>query len=336
MSEPFAANPAVLITGAGGAAVPALIEHLRAKRYRVVAVDADSAAPGLYLADAGYRIPFADDPQFAASLTRLCLAERIAVLVPLVDEELLPVARVAEELGIALLGPRAPFVAMCLDKHVLMQELAQANIAVPESRLLRDGWRGLPFPLVLKPRRGRGSRGLKIAPTAADLDAYLAAVNPDPDTTLVQRCVEGTEFTVSVVVWRDGVVRAVVPKEIIDKRGITRLAVTRRQPAIDRVCREIQDRFRADGPFNVQLRIDTRDGTPLPFEINPRFSTTITLTQAAGVDELGGLIDLAVGRGDVGIQTWEWREGVTMVRRTQDAFMQFEDFADRRQKVQGQ
>ena len=99
----------------------------------------------------------------------------------------------------------------------------------------------------------------------------------------------------SVVVWRDGIVRAVVPKEIIDKRGITRLAVTRKNDAIDRLCRNIQERLRADGPFNVQLRLDA-NGTPLPFEINPRFSTTVTLTQAAGVDELGSLVDMALGR----------------------------------------
>jgi carbamoyl-phosphate synthase large subunit len=127
-------------------------------------------------------------------------------------------------------------------------------------------------------------------------------------------------------------VRAVVPKEIIDKRGITRIAVTRRQPAIDRLCQTIQERFRADGPFNVQLRLDARDGTPVPFEINPRFSTTITLTQAAGVDELGGLVDVALGR-RTGAEAWTWREGVTMVRRTVDMFMQFNDFAERRRIV---
>lgn len=335
MSEtPPTADTAALITGAGGAAVPAMIEHLRAKRFRVVAVDADDAAPGLYLADVGYRIPLANDPAFAGTLARLCRAERVGALVPLVDEELLPVARLAEDLGIPLIGPRPAFVATCLDKHLLMHRLSEAGIPVPESRLLRDGWQGIPFPLVLKPRTGRGSRGLKIASTPDDLDAYLAAVNPDPDATLVQRCVEGAEFTVSVVAWRDGVVRAVVPKEIIDKRGITRIAVTRRQPAIDHLCRTIQERFRADGPFNVQLRIDARDGTPLPFEINPRFSTTITLTQAAGVDELGALVEVALGRRGSDSHSWTWREGVTMVRRTRDMFMQFDDFADRRRGIQ--
>jgi carbamoyl-phosphate synthase large subunit len=182
-------HPAVLVTGAGGAAVPALIEHLRAKAFRVVAVDADGCAAGLYVADVGYRIPLALDPGFSQTLARICRGEQVVALVPLVDEELLPVAQVAEELGIPLIAPRPSFTALCLDKYALMQRLSEAGISVPESRLMRDGWQGMPFPLVLKPRTGRGSRGVRIAATPDELKAYVLAVNPDPERTLIQRCI---------------------------------------------------------------------------------------------------------------------------------------------------
>ncbi len=325
--------PVVLVTGAGGAAVPSLIEGLRARRYRVVAVDADANAAGLYLADAGYRIPFASAVAFPDALAHICRLEGVAVLVPLVDEELLPVASLADQLHIPVVAPRSSFTALCLDKYALMKRLKEVGIDVPESWLLRDRHDGMPFPLILKPRVGRGSRGVRVIATPAELDAYISTNRPDVDAMLLQRYVEGTEFTVSVVAWRDGVVRAVVPKEIIDKRGITRIAVTRRQPQIDGLCRAIQDELRADGPFNVQLRVDIRDGRPLPFEINPRFSTTTTLTQAAGVDELGRLVDLAIGVSSAS-EVWTWREDVTLVRRTVDAFLTFNDFATRRRAVQ--
>lgn len=316
-----------MLTGAGGAALPALIDGLRAKGYRAVAVDADANAAGLYLADRGYRIPFAADPAFPDVLRAICRAENVAALVPLVDEELLPVAQLAEEEHIVLIAPQKSFTALCLDKYALMQRLAGSGIPVPPTRLLRDGWDGLRFPLILKPRTGRGSRGVRVVATPGELETHLVSVRPDMETTLIQPRIEGTEYTVSVVVWRDGTVRAVVPKEIIDKRGITRLAVTRRHDAIDRLCRHIQERLRADGPFNVQLRLDL-DGTPLPFEINPRFSTTVTLTQAAGVDELGSLVDMALGHA-VPEESWNWREGVTLVRRTVDAFISVDEYATR-------
>lgn len=324
-------NPTILLTGAGGAALPALIDGLRAKRYRVVAVDADANAAGLYLADRGYRIPFAADPEFAPAMRRICRAEKVAALVPLVDEELLPTAQLAADLGIPLIGPQPAFTALCLDKFVLMQRLKEIGVPVPDTRLLKSGVQGMHYPLILKPRTGRGSRGIKIVSNQSELDVHLAT-HPDAEATMVQHCVQGTEYTVSAVAWRDGATRAVVPKEIIDKRGITRLAVTRKHDAIDRLCRTIQERLRADGPFNVQLRLDA-DGTPLPFEINPRFSTTVTLTQAAGVDELGSLVDLALGR-PVDAERWQWRAGVTLVRRTVDAFLDVDDYIARRKVVE--
>jgi carbamoyl-phosphate synthase large subunit len=171
---------------------------------------------------------------------------------------------------------------------------------------------------VIKPRTARGSRGFQLLGSDADLRRYLDTSPVPAEGLLLQECIDGPEFTVSVVVWRDAEVQAVVPKEIISKRGITRLAVTRRNAAIDTLCRSIQRALRADGPFNVQLRL--RAGVPLPFEVNPRFSTSISLTMAAGIDELCGLVAQALGGRD-GYRFGDWREGVVLVRTTRDEFL---------------
>lgn len=323
----------VLLTGAGGVALPAVIEGLRLNGYRVVAADADPNAAGLYLADRGYRIPLANDEDFADAIARICRTESVAALVPLVDEELLAAARVAKELGIALIGPDPGFTALCLDKFSLMQRLSEVELPVPETRLLGTGIRGMTFPLIVKPRVGRGSRGIKVIRSQSEWDAYSESTPLDPQENLVQDYVEGREFTVSVVTWRDGRVRAVIPKEVVDKRGITRLAITRRNDAIDTLCRSIEERLMARGPFNVQLRLDAESGTPFTFEINPRYSTTTTLTRAAGVDEIGALLSLALGR-EVQSSTWEWKSDVVLVRRSSDAFMSADEYRERRFSIE--
>ena len=324
----------ILLTGAGGVALPALIDSLRARDYRVVAVDADPNAAGLYLADRGYRVPFASDPEFVPVLRRICRSESVRALVPLVDEELLLASQLADELGIALIAPEPSFISLTLDKYALMQRLTETGLSTPLTRLLSAGIDGMEFPLILKPRVGRGSRGIRILWSRRELDAYVASANPNPDTTLLQTYVQGIEFTVSVVVWRDGCVRAIVPKEVIDKRGVTRIAVTRRNDAIETLCRAIQERLQANGPFNVQLRLDPqKNDAPVTFEINPRFSTTVTLTQAAGVDELGSLLDLAFGRESSG-HAWEWRAGVTLIRSAADLFMDADDYSERRSTIE--
>lgn len=309
----------VLITGAGGAATPGLIERLRCKGYRVLAADMDSNAVGLYLADMGFVIPQGSSRHFLPALRAICHREEVNALVPLVDEELVAALELEQD-GVAVLLPRREFVVACLDKFRLMRRLDGLGIPVPKTRLASDSLEGMGFPLIAKPRTGRGSRGIGIVNSQEQLASYMGDSPYPREKLVIQEYVDGTEFTVSVVVWRDGKVKAVVSKEIILKQGITRLAVTRHNTRIDTLCRRIQDTLRADGPFNVQLRIDRITGEPLVFEINPRFSTTISLTIAAGVDELGALLaEAIVGRQEQNFG--DWQEGLVLLRRTSDQFM---------------
>lgn len=318
----------VLLTAAGGAPIPGLIEHLRSTcGYRVLAADMDRYAAGLFLADKGFVIPPGTSSDFLPVIRSICRQEKVNVFMPLVDEELLEALELEAE-GIAVLLPRRAFVETCLDKFILMQKLKAAGISIPDTHLASDDLRGIDFPVMVKPRRGRGSRGIGVVHSQSELANFLETSPLAPEELLVQTYIDGLEFTVSVTVWRDGVVHAVVPKEIICKKGITRLAVTRRNSRIDASCRAVQNHLRADGPFNVQLRVDEASGTPFIFEINPRFSTTVSLTIAAGIDEIGSLIGYSTGNTET-MPSKEWREGLVLFRRTLDEFMDEADFRKR-------
>lgn len=321
----------ILVTGAGGAPTPVLIESLRNKGFRVIATDIDSNAIGLYLADKGYIIPKGLSPDFLPVIRNICRKESVKAVVPLVDEELVSSFELEQD-GIVVLLPRPEFVAMCLDKFVLMKQLKAVGIGVPETRLVTEGCTGIRFPVIVKPRRGRGSRGVGIVDSEESLNSFINVSPYAPNELLIQEYIEGVEYTVSVVVWRDGEVQAVVPKEIISKRGITRIAVTRRNPKIESLCIKIQEQLKADGPFNVQLRFDASSGEPFIFEINPRFSTSISLTMAAGIDELGGLLSQAL-YGKSSVKFGSWQPGIVMMRKTVDEFMGESDFHSLKTKI---
>lgn len=300
----------VLVTGAGGAAVPTLIAHLQGLGHRVVAVDADEHAAGLYTADAGYVVPRGDSPEWVPTMQSICEREGVQVVIPLVDEEL---AQAHDLTGVHALAPRREFVATCLDKWACMMALRHAGVRVPYTNLF-DGRTEPYFPAIIKPRVGRGSRGVhRLQHRGEVLMALIERRITFSDDTLAQEYIDGPEYTVSVVCDHTNTVHAVVPKRIIDKRGITRLAATERNERIDAVCRRVAEALKPHGPYNVQLRL--RDGEPYIFEINPRFSGTVNLTTAAGCDEVGGLIALALGEP---YTFGEWREGVTLVRRYAD------------------
>jgi len=279
----------VLISAAGGAGTIEVIRALKETgRYRVIAMDASSYAFGLKLADQAYLVPTADSPAFPSRLSEILVKEKIEFAIPLVDEEIPIFHRLAAQHAVTVLAPSPAFCAMALDKFQTVQALAAAGIPVAETWSPADRSE-IVYPAVLKPRQGRGSRGVVYVESASALDRALSASDAPHSVYVVQRRLLGREFTVSVTVTRDGRTLAVVPKEVLSKRGITLVGVTRQVNAIAILCRRIQEALRADGPFNVQLMLDA-SGVARVFEINPRFSTTIGLTMAAGVNEADLLI----------------------------------------------
>lgn len=317
-------KPTILLTGAGGAALPYLIKSLRNHGYRVLAADMDPFAAGLFLADKGLIIPKADDEQFLPVIKKICSSESVDIIIPLVDEELIPVSSL-EGTGVIPLIPRLEFIKTCLDKYDLIQQLKKHNIPVPQTTLAGRGPGDIGYPCIVKPRTGRGSREVELLRTAKDFKDWSLRTGDRANNYILQEYISGTEFTVSVIAWRDGVCQVVVPKEIISKKGITRLAVTRHHLRIEEYCRKIQDRLRGDGPFNVQLRCDGETGQPLLFEINPRYSTTVSLTIMAGIEEVHGLIQQAL-KGTPAYQFGSWKEGVVLMRHNEDFSVSSEQF----------
>jgi carbamoyl-phosphate synthase large subunit len=311
----------VLITGAGGAAVPSIVRNLRERRgYRVLVADMNPNTVGLYLADKGFVIPPGGSAEFLPAIRGICERERVDVVVPLVDEELLQATEL-ESSSLHVIMPRRRFTRICLDKLYLMEVLADRGIPSPPTcgiHAVTDD--DIKFPAIIKPRVGRGSRDVRVVRTLHEFIKVVAESTYSSSALIIQPYIVGTEYTVSVVVWRDGEVQAIVPKEIIYKHGITYSAVTRSNEQIDEVCRNIQSSMHADGPFNVQLILEKESGHPYVFEINPRYSTTTTLTTEAGVDEIGGLIARVVDP-HVPRLSNTWDEGVVLLRHSTDQFM---------------
>lgn len=309
------AKHTILVTGAGGAAVTAIIDNLKDAGWRVVAVDADKYAVGRLSADASYQVPLGNDAGYIAAMVDICRREQVEIVIPLVDEELIPLCE--SPLAMRCLLPDKQFVRACLDKYMLFHLLQRHGINVPATCSGAEIEWDAPLPCVVKPRTGRGSRGLEFFDDIWGLRHYLRCAKA-PDSLVVQRRIMGAEYTVSVICDKAGTIHGVVPKEIIVKKGITKLAVTRHNQAIDALCRVVQNELHANGPFNVQLMLDER-GIPWIFEINPRFSTSTTLTTEAFVDEVVGLVHERL----VGDYPWlrDFREGIVMARRYADTFL---------------
>ncbi|WP_431247119.1 ATP-grasp domain-containing protein [Leifsonia xyli] len=288
----------VLITGAGGPAGVAVIRSLLARDdVDVFAADMDGWASGLYLVPEDRRriVPPGRSDGFADALIAMSRDDGIDVLFSTVDVELPGLAARRDELeavGTTLAAPSHDTLVTCLDKFALVQRVA-GRARIPETRLLnREGvgadW---TFPVIVKPRSGAGSRGVRLIPDRGTLEALGT-----DESIIIQENLPGEEFSVDVLAGLDGEVIAAVPRsrERVDS-GVSIAGRTVRRPELSDTAAAVARAIGLTGVANVQLRYST-DGVPALLEVNPRFPGAMPLTIASGVDMPSLLLDLVLGR----------------------------------------
>jgi carbamoyl-phosphate synthase large subunit len=287
----------VLVTGAGGPAGIAVLRSLaRRDDVTLLAADMDRYASGLYLVDEENRhlVEPGLSETFVDSLVELCERERVDVLFSTVDVELPRVAADRKRLdavGTTLAAPSLETLEVCLDKYALALRCAGV-LPVPRTELLGasdpESW---TYPVIVKPRRGAGSRGVHLV---ADADA-LRALGEDEDT-LVQANLPGDEFSVDTLADSDGHVVAAVPRSRLRvDSGVSVAGCTVADEELEATARAVAAAIGLVGVANVQLRRDDQGRAAL-LEVNPRFPGAMPLTVAAGVDMPSLALDLALGR----------------------------------------
>lgn len=286
----------VLVTGAGGPAGVAVIRSLlRRDDVTVFAADMDGWASGIYLVPAEQRrlVPPGRDDEFVPALARMVAEDALDLVISTVDVELIALADRRSELAPAVLAaPSADTLACALDKLALARRCEDTGL-VPRTEpagpdALAVAW---TFPVFAKPRRGAGSRGVRLVPDLAALQAL-----PVDEDLIVQDFLPGDEYSVDVIADSGHRVVAAVPRTRtrVDS-GVAIAGRTVHDPELEEAAARIAQAIGLVGVANVQLRRD-RDGRAVLLEVNPRFPGALPLTIAAGVDIPSLVVDLFLGR----------------------------------------
>jgi carbamoyl-phosphate synthase large subunit len=291
------ALPAVLVTGAGGAAGVCVIRALQAAGVRVVAADSDDTAVGLQLADAGGTIPLADDPSFVAAVCELGAVQGAQVIVSTVAEELPVLAEGSAALataGLAAWLPDPAAVRLCLDKWAFAQAADAARIPHPPTNLGRAD--GVPGPWIVKPRYG-GSRAVSAVDDPAEL-TWAIARTPE---AIVQTRVEGLEFAIDALVYRGGDLAGAVPRWRLEtEAGISTKGRTFDDPQLVTLAGRLVSALGLEGPMTIRGFMLSSNGLYCFTGVDPGFSGGLSLSLAAGADFVGeylrGILGLPLRR----------------------------------------
>jgi carbamoyl-phosphate synthase large subunit len=317
-------QPRVLVTGAGGPSGITILRAMAHEPVTMLAADLDPYAAGLYLVEADQRslLPRGDAPEFAQTLLALCRRREVDVVIPTVDTELLPVARMRDDYaraGTTVVGASGPTLEACLDKAKLAR-LCDPVVRVPRTIVVDETFspNGVDLPAIVKPRSGSGSRGIRLVERIPELEAL-----PRDGTLLVQEHLPGAEFSLDVLARADGHVAGVVPRERLKvDSGIAVTGRTLHDDALEHFARKVAEAIGLTTVANVQVKQDAA-GVPALLEVNPRFPGTMPLTIAAGIDmpklAIGEALGDAIPDGPLPF------EDIAMVRYFEQRFFPFDD-----------
>jgi carbamoyl-phosphate synthase large subunit len=288
----------VLVTGAGGPAGVAVIRALDPDpAVAVLAADMDPYAAGLYLVDRGrqWLVPAGDADGFVDDLLGRCRSERVDVVIPTVDAELLPLAMNRARftrVGIRLALTTETALRCTLDKLALARRCAP-TVRTPRTEPLTaatpaGSW---TYPVIVKPRSGSGSRGVRAVASADE----LRALGSD-EALIVQEFLPGEEYSLDVLADADGRVVSVVPRARLRvDSGVSVAGRTLHDPELDTLARAVVRAVGLTLVGNVQCRRDAAGRAAL-LEVNPRFPGAMPLTIHSGVDMPRLCLDAVLGR----------------------------------------
>ena len=300
---------AVLFTCAGQRVD--IVTAFRAAGATTIATDVDQLAPALYHADCRALVPRVDDPGYIAALRDLVALHDVRLIVPLTDLDHLELARARHDLGGAVvLVPGEEAIARCADKFLAHEFFESQGIGSPPTWLPGGVPDDIRYPVLVKARRGFGSRHIYKAGNARELEFFLGYTTAE---SMVQAVCRGTEFSVDVFSDLDGRCLAAIPRTMIESKGGESIkGMTIKDPELIEFGRRVSEALPIIGPANVQCFREP-DGELQVTDVNPRFGGGFPLPTAAGsrYPELA----LALANGERPEPRFgDFREGMAMTR----------------------
>jgi carbamoyl-phosphate synthase large subunit len=294
MTRPGTAT--VLVLGVGGNVSQGIVKALRAgpTPVRIVAACISSLSAGLYAGDVALLSPRADAEGFVDWVADTCLREEVDGVFSGVEPVLLALAPHAgalrERTGAVVVTSPPAVLAIGQDKLLTARWLEERGLpyghaadgsdrGAVDALLARSG-----FPVVVKPRAGKGAQGVIVAEDERSLAAALG------EGMVVQQYLgcEHDEFTAGGFCDADGTVRGTIVMQRTLVSGTTVSARVGAFPEVREVAEAVVRALAPTGPCNVQMRV--HDGIPTPFELNIRFSGTTPIRTRFGFGE----VDLAL------------------------------------------
>ena len=282
---------------------------------KVYATDSDPLlSAACQVADAYFKAPRLDDPNYIDVLIEFCKAQNIGLIVPTIDTELLELAKNKtkfEEQGIAVVISSVDFVSKCRDKRLIHKFFEGHNINVAKE-FSKDNFE---LPLFIKPTDGSRSIDTFVVKSKEDLTEY----HFDNKNLMFLEYLdhaEYDEYTCDLYFGKDHILKCVVPRKRIEVRdGEVYKALTSNNAIVPYLKNNLSYIKGAVGCLTAQFFMNKMDNSKIyGIEINPRFGGGYPLSYLSGANFSKWIIEEYILAQTIEDKFDVWESDLLMIR----------------------
>ena len=234
------------------------------------------------------------DPQYIQQLVDICIADKIDLVMPTIDTDLLVLSRnvnAFEKVGTRVLISKPDKILICRDKNNTGNFFESCGLKAPRTYNDYKIYPG-PYPCFIKPKDGSSSINAFKAEDEEELAVYAGQV----EDYIIQPFVSGREYTIDIFCDFDGNPIYITPRERMQVRAgeVLKTQICMDETMIEEaeiLCRN----FKPCGPMTVQLIRDKNSGDDYYIEINPRYGGGAPLSMKSGARSAEVLLRLLCG-----------------------------------------
>jgi carbamoyl-phosphate synthase large subunit len=237
-----------------------------AQHTTLVACDPNPLAPAQYAATHRYAPPRIDDPGYVPFLQELVVKHDVGAIVPLTDLDIETLAQARADGLLPALVPSPEVATATYDKYET--HLLLGRLGLPSPPTVLPGEEPPSYPVIVKPRRGSGAESIHPARTREEAEFFVRYVDKP---VMIQRLMDGPEFSMDCLADLDGRVLNVIPRTMLESRGgesIKGAAIA--DPELIELGRNVMEALGVVGPCTIQAFRDREIGLGIT-DVNTRF-----------------------------------------------------------------
>jgi carbamoyl-phosphate synthase large subunit len=279
-------NLKVLVTGCGGDIGQSIGKILKSNHEifkLVIGADLNQDHAGKFIFDKCYTVPRCNEDSYQYEVLKIIKQNEVDLVIPVSEPELRQIEKQhlkADFFGIPVIIANQRSLNIGFDKKLTSDFLAHNDLPFPETFCITDYDKN-NYPVLIKSRDGSGSKSIHLVNNKEELVLYQK-IYPNYIAQEFLR-EEGGEFTCGLFRSSNGEVRDIIFKRKLIG-GFSGFGIREEHPAISKILQKLAVLLDLYGSINVQLRLV--NNTPVIFEINPRFSSTVLFRHMMGFEDV--------------------------------------------------